>query len=170
MAALSDYLESGLLHHIFRGETFEKPSGMLIGLTSGVPVDSDTGSTIPELPSGIDGVDTGYRREDLGNPSFLNLNSFGAAITPEDAKWTYTTEDHAVGSGVIGNARSITFETALLDWGMVSGIAILDSGTHATSVDGGGNLLMHAQLDNERIVYMGDSVKFDTDTLQISFK
>ena len=170
MAALSDYLESGLLHHIFRGETFEKPSGMLIALTSGVPVDSDTGSTILEIPSGIDGVDTGYRRIDLGNPSFLNLDSFGAAITPGDTKWTYTTEDHAVGSGVIGNNGAFIFETALIDWGKVSGIAILDSGTHATSADGGGNLLMYAELDNARTIYMGDSVKFDTDTLQISFK
>ena len=55
MASLSDYLESGLLHHIFRGESFSKPSKIAIALTSGVPQDSDTGFTIPELPSGIDG-------------------------------------------------------------------------------------------------------------------
>jgi len=158
MAALSDYLESGLLHHIFLGQAFEKPSGMVIALTSGVPTDSDTGSTILELPSGIDGVDTGYSRIDLGNPSSVA------------GQWTYTTQDHAVGSGVIGNIGAFVFDTALVDWGIVSGIAICDSGTHATSADGGGNLLMHAQLDNPRIIYMGDSVKFDTDTLQISFK
>ena len=158
MAALSDYLESGLLHHIFLGQTFEKPSGMVIALTSGVPTDSDTGSTILELPSGIDGVDTGYSRIDLGNPSSV------------DAKWTYTTADHAAGSGVIGNASSYIFDTALVDWGLVQGIAICDSGTHATSTAGGGNLLMHATLDNPRTIYTGDSVKFDTDTLQISFK
>ena len=159
MAALSDYLESGLLHHIFRGEAFEKPSGIVIALTSGLPVDSDTGSTIPEVPSGINGSGTGYARIDLGNPSLIS-----------DHKWSYTTDDHTAGSGVIGNASSFIFDTALLDWGEVKGIAILDSGTHATSVDGGGNLLMHAELDNPRTIYMGDSVKFDTDTLQISFK
>jgi len=158
MAALSDYLESGLLHHIFLGQAFEKPSGMLIALTSGVPAESDTGSTIPELPSGIAGVKTGYTRIDLGNPSL------------DSAKWSYTTADHAVGSGVIGNSGSLIFDTAEVDWGIVSGIAICDSGTHATSTDGGGNLLMYAQLDNPRTIYMGDSVKFDTDTLQISFK
>ena len=68
MAALSDYLESGLLHHMFRGDIFNKPSGIGIALTSGVPVESDTGSTIPEIPSGIGGVDTGYSRINLGNP------------------------------------------------------------------------------------------------------
>ena len=69
MAALSDYLESGLLHHIFLGQAFEKPSGMVIALTSGVITDSMTGSTIPEIPSGINGSGTGYTRIDLGNPS-----------------------------------------------------------------------------------------------------
>ena len=157
MAALSDYLESGLLHHIFLGQAFEMPSGMLIALTSGVPLESDTGSTIPEIPSGIDGVDTGYRREDLGNPSLVS------------PRWTYTTEDHAAGSGVIGNSGALVFDTALLDWGIVSGVAVCDSGTHASSLEGGGNLLMYAQLDNPRKIYQGDSVKFDTDTLQISF-
>jgi len=167
MAALSDYLESGLLHHIFLGQAFEMPSGMLIALTSGVPLESDTGSTIPEIPSGIDGVDTGYRRQDLGNPS-EDLDSFGAVMISPD-RWTYTTEDHAAGSGVIGNSGALVFDTALLDWGIVSGVAVCDSGTHASSLDGGGNLLMYAQLDNPRKIYQGDSVKFDTDTLQISF-
>ena len=52
MASLSDYLESGLLHHVFRGQDFPKPLNVAVALCSGVPKDSDTGSTIPELPSG----------------------------------------------------------------------------------------------------------------------
>lgn len=154
MAALSDYLESGLLHHIFRGETFNKPSGIAIALTSGVPIDSDTGSTIPELPSGVGGSDTGYARIDLGNP-----------VDSGDAKWGYAVADNTAGSGVIKNASSYLFDTALTDWGWVSGIAIMDTPDHNA-----GNVLMHATLDNPRIIYTGDSVKFDADTLQISFK
>ena len=53
---------------------------------------------------------------------------------------------------------------ALVDWGGVSGIAIVDSGEYGT-----GNLLMWAQLENPRIIYTGDTVKFDSSTLQISF-
>ena len=49
MAALSDYLESGLLHHVFRGGSFAKPSNISIALTSGVPNDSQTGTTIEEV-------------------------------------------------------------------------------------------------------------------------
>ena len=159
MAALSDYLESGLLHHIFRGQSFAKPSNVAIALCSGVPLDSDTGSTIPEMSSG-DGVNkTGYARLNLGNPSTLG-----------DTKWDYTTDDHAVGSGLIKNKSSFLFDegegtAALTDWGWVSGIAIVDSGEYGT-----GNLLMHATLDNPRIIYTGDTVKFDVSTLQISFQ
>ena len=58
MTALSDYLESGLLHHIFRGQDFNKPSGVTIALCSGVPSESDTGETIPELPETLAIEDT----------------------------------------------------------------------------------------------------------------
>lgn len=167
MAALSDYLESGLLHHIFRGETFAKPTNLAIALTSGVPSDSDTGvsqykngGTFQELPSGdANGNDTGYRRLNLGSPS-----------TDGNGVWTYHADDHAAGSGLIKNTNSFLFDTgdgspALVDWGWVSGIAIVDSGEYGT-----GNVLMHAQLDNPRVIYTGDTVKFDVSTLQISFK
>ena len=165
MASLSDYLESGLLHHLFRGETFAKPLNIAIALCSGVPVESCDGNaqyhggTLPELPSGtIYGVDTGYRRINLGNPADLG-----------NAKWDYTSDDHNAGSGLIKNASSLLFDegdgsAALVDWGWVSGIAIVDSGEYGT-----GNLLMYAALDNPRVIYTGDTVKFDTSTLQIKF-
>ena len=158
MASLSDHLESGLLHHLFRGESFSKPTNIAVALCSGVPQESDTGSTMPEMPTGIDGVTTGYARINLGNPSSLG-----------DGKWSYSSDDHAVGSGVIKNASAFMFDegdgsAALVDWGWVSGIAIVDSGEYGT-----GNMLMYAELSNPRIIYTGDTVKFDTSTLQISF-
>jgi len=154
MTALSDYMESGLLHHIFRGGSFPKPSNVAIALCSGVPVDSDTGVTIPELPTGINGTGTGYSRYDLGDPSTLG-----------DAFWSYDINDHNAGSGLIKNDSTFIFGTSLLDWGWVSGIAIVDSGEY-----GSGNLLMYAELGNPRVVYLGDAPKFDASQLQIKFK
>ena len=162
MTAFSDYLESGLLHHVFRGESFPKPSNIAIALCSGVPVDSDTGVSnyanggpLPELPSGDSaGNSTGYARYDLGDPS-----------TAGNGVWTYDEDDHDAGSGLIKNTNTILFPTALTDWGWVSGIAIVDSGDYGT-----GNMLMYAQLNNPRGIYQGDSVKFDLTTLQIKFK
>lgn len=154
MTALSDYMESGLLHHVFRGQTFPKPANVAVALCSGVPVDSDTGSTIPELPMTINGSGTGYSRYNLGEPA-----SSGNAV------WEYNLDDHNAGSGMIKNASTFIFDTALLDWGWVSGIAIVDSGDYGT-----GNLLMYAELGKPRVIYQGDSPKFDTSTLQIKFK
>jgi hypothetical protein len=154
MAALSDYLESGLINHVFRNESFPKPSSIAIALTSGIPLDSHTGSTITELPSVINGTGTGYARVllDLTNESGNNY-------------WSHSSSDIAAGSGLITNAANRVFNTALLDWGWISGIAITDHGDH-----GSGNLLMHSTLDNPRVIYTGDSPVFDAGTLQISFK
>jgi hypothetical protein len=178
MAALSDYLESGLLNYIFRGQSFPQPPDIAIVLTSGVPHDSNNGSSslyggqFPELPSSIDyngrptliehsdspASGTGYRRVRLGDPAAGDpLNGLAA--------WSYMSDDYDGGSGIIRNSGQIVFNTALTDWGWVSGVAIVDNGTI-----GEGNLLMHAQLDNPRLIYTGDNVKFDVGTLEISFK
>ena len=137
MAALSNYLESGLLNFVFRGESFSVPSNISIALVSGIkeadPADADTGTTILEIPSGINGSGTGYNRVNLGEPS--------------STKFSYTQDD---------------FE---------AGIAIVDAPYHNTDEDNApGNVLMHAALDNPRIIYAGDNVKFDYNTLEISFK
>jgi hypothetical protein len=154
MAALSDYLESGLLNHVFRNENFPKPSSIAIALTSGVIKDSDTGVTIPEIASGINGSGTGYARILLDRTD----------VSGND-HWSFSNSDFSVGSGLIKNAANRVFNTALLDWGWISGMAITDHGGY-----GSGNLLMHSTLDNPRIIYTGDSPAFDAETLQISFK
>lgn len=154
MTALSDYMESGLLHHVFRGISFPKPSNVSIALCSGVPADSDNGSSIPELPLEINGSGTGYSRYSIGDPA-VSGNAF----------WNYASDDHAAGSGLIKNSSTLLLGTALLDWGWVSGIALVDSPDH-----GSGNLLMYAELGQPRIIYQGDSPKFDSATLQIKFK
>lgn len=73
MAAFSDYLEAQLLNHIFRADSFQKPSNVSVALTGSVANESDDGSTLPELPSGIDNggiqASTGYARLSLGSPS-----------------------------------------------------------------------------------------------------
>ena len=80
-----------------------------------MPVDSDTGETVTELPSGVNGSGTGYARISLGDPS-----------TSGNTTWIYEQQDHDYGSGLIKNSGSIVFEKALIDWGFVSGIAITD--------------------------------------------
>lgn len=227
MAALSDYLESQLLNHIFRNTTFNKPSNISIALTSGVPSDNQNGSTIPELPSGIQKganfVSTNYQRINLGAPSGVGSDVWNAVGVDNTTPYTIlsTEVNHSgyfyplyltlaaaqaadqnnvaetytfsntfpgitfyspigidvsggtanpgyelyEGNGFIKNSNQLLFNTALEDWGWVSGVAILD-----TSVYGSGNLLMYAKLNNPRFIYTGDNVKFDSNSLEISLK
>ena len=69
------------------------------------------------------------------------------------------------GNGFIKNKSQIVFNTALTDWGWVSGVAIMDTSVHAS-----GNLLMYAKLENPRFIYTGDNIKFDINSLEISLK
>jgi len=161
MAHMSDYLESGLLHHVFRGQSFPKPTGMAIALTSGVPAESGDaknqykGGWFQELPSGDDLLgDTGYRRVELGPPEDNG-----------DTFWDFEEVDFEAGSGVIKNCDAIYFGTALTEWGWVSGIAFCERHQF-----GEGALIMQAQLDNPRYVFKGDSLKFDAQKLRIQFK
>jgi hypothetical protein len=154
MANMSNYLESGIANHILRGAFFNKPSGIAIALTSSVPLDSDTGSTIAEIPSGINGSGTGYARINLGNP-----------VDNGDGYWSHLAADIAVGSGVVKNASAHIYDTALLDLGWISGVAICDTADY-----GGGNVLIYGQLTNPRVIYTGDSLKFDIDSFEINFK
>lgn len=144
---ISQYLESGLLSHLLRGSTFPKPSSLCFALTAFPPQRTDNGATIMEIPSVINGSGTGYARLNLGNP----------AVTG-DSVWFLDV------SGQANNTYQLVFNTALLDWGWVSGMAIVDS-----SVIGSGNVLMYGQLDNPRAIFMGDGPKFDASTLTISF-
>lgn len=241
MAALSDYLESQLLNHIFRSSSFEKPSGLAIALTSAVASDYQDGSTIPELPQtisdGSNDIPTNYARIDLGAPSGngdttwnnigvdnttafyisssevdnsgyfypLYLSQSAAASADQDnganpyfgdevtfnnlfsgvvfyaPRSMYSTSGDLngfsldcdggtpppyveyQGNGFIKNTNQFIFNTALTDWGSVSGVAILDSADY-----GQGNLLMYAKLNNPRTVFTGDSIRFDPNSFEIS--
>lgn len=69
------------------------------------------------------------------------------------------------GNGFIKNNVNLSFNEADMDWGDVSGIAILDS-----AVYGQGNVLMHSALSSPRTIRQGDSVRFNMRSLEISLK
>ena len=227
MAALSDYLESGLLSHIFKNTAFPRPSTIAIALTSSVPLDSQSGLSIPEIPSGMQKgatfVTTNYARINLGSPAatgdsvwnnvgtdtstayyvrstevghsgyfyplylssataqsndpgnlaqiysfsktFPGVSFYAPMSTKVSGDYSSTSPGYTEyqGNGFIKNKNQIVFNTALTDWGWVSGVAILDSELY-----GSGNLLMYAALDNPRFIYTGDSIKFDSNSLEIS--
>lgn len=98
---MSDYLEAKLIDHIFRTNSYTKPS-IAIGLTSNIGTDS----------------------------SFSEVASVGAyarqSLNPSDANWSH---DDLTINAVYNNA-AITFPVATADWGYASGVIICDSATN----------------------------------------
>lgn len=148
MPAASDYLESGILTHLFRSGSFTKPTVIAIALCSGAPAQNDTGALLtkelggggtPGSPPG------GYNRQTLN---------------PSDSNWSPIAQTS--GSGTTDNASTITFGPATADWGTITHIAILDNSGY-----GSGNLLMSAAVRTQKTVQNGDTLQISTGNLDI---
>ena len=78
MAAISDYLETQILNHIFRESNFSKPTNVSIALTSDVAKDNQSGATIPEIPASVSvgqsSFLTNYNRQSLENQERIRNN------------------------------------------------------------------------------------------------
>lgn len=59
------------------------------------------------------------------------------------------------------NSNRIAFPVALSNWGTVTHVGIRDAVT-------GGNLLLHAQLGESKVVVSGDQVVFDAGDLEVT--
>lgn len=101
MANASNYLEQQIINHIFRANTFSKPTTIAIGLTLDVPTDS----AYTEVANA-----NGYAR-------YTNASG--------DSAW-----DAPGAGGTTQNAAEFTFATATGDWGTVSGVIITDNATY----------------------------------------
>lgn len=139
--SMSNYLESGVLNHIFRSATFSKPTTVAVALTTDYPTEDQTGGTINEIANA-----GSYARVDLGAPA--------------DADWNFMTQSN--GSGLIDNVNQISFPQATANWGHASGVVLLDSATY-----GAGNVLMMAPLPNPRDIQNNDTFSFGAGDLDI---
>lgn len=137
MAAMSDYLENQLIDHIFRTNSFSKPSTLAIGLWNTVLDDTSTGATFGEVSGGT------YTRQTLG---------------PDDAAWSAGT-----GSGITGNLSAISWTCGDGGgWGVINTVAILDDTTI-----GAGNILFYGLVSTPRTINNGDVFTFDIGNLLV---
>ena len=145
MANFSNYYESGILNYLFRSNTnnFVKPLNLSVALCTNIPVKTQTGATIPELPNA-----NGYARANLGAPA----NSIFSEINTSNP----------ASSGNIQNSNVISFPAATADQGMVSGVAICDSGVY-----GAGQVIVYAALATPRDIKSGDVYNFNASTLNL---
>ena len=145
MPNASNYLESGILEHIFRQGTFSKPTAY-IALTRAVPSDTNTGATIDEIPQTGVALTTAYVRQ----------IATGAAV------WTVPADD-GNGSGYITNATVITFPQYLGGSSIwCSGIAVTDNSGHLA-----GNLLFWGSLTVAKLLSSGDTLSIPTGSARV---
>jgi hypothetical protein len=140
MTALSDYLEVQARAHMFRTNTWTKPTVFRIALITAATADADTGASANEV---------------------ANSNAYArTGPDPADANWTAASAT----DGLTDNAAAITFPTATGSWGTVSHIRGVDSATH-----GAGNCLVHGALSASKTVASGDALQFAIGALDFTF-
>jgi hypothetical protein len=139
MGALSNYLESGLINHVFRGVPFSAPSTLYIGLTKSLNSGNLELGNIDE-PSG-----GGYQRQSYT----ANTSNWILPYTSGSAMATH-------------NLFAVEFPLATSNIGDVSGVFISDSVTS-------GNLLFYGALANSRNIRQADQFTFPSGSLKIVF-
>lgn len=106
MANMSNFLEDSLASHIFRTDSFAKPTTIAIALLTAAANETSTGATLIEVANA-----NGYARQ---------------SVAVSNATWSLS-------SGQITNATEIEFSPATGgDWGTIVGIALVDSVTYGT--------------------------------------
>lgn len=139
MAEASDFLENELIDHLFRTDTFTKPTVIALALLTTGAVDADTGV----FTSGT-GVEV------------TNANGYarltGSSVDPLNANWAAPT----TGDGKTSNLKVLTFaEITGSAWGTITDLAILDNATHNA-----GNMWFHGVMDNDRITAVGNTLEW----------
>lgn len=139
MGALTNYLESGLINHVFRGLSYSTPSTLYIGLVKSFTASNIENGTLDEPSNG------NYARQ---------------AYTSNSTNWIIP---YISGSALAThNTSSIQFPVATADIGEVSGVFIADNAAS-------GNVLFYGQLSSSRNIRSGDQFIFSSGALKISF-
>lgn len=139
MGALTNYLESGLINHVFRGSSYSAPSTLYIGLVRSFTSSDLENGTLDEPSSGS------YARQSYTS----NGTNWIAPYTSGTALTTH-------------NTSAIEFPVATANIGDISGVFIADNAAS-------GNVLFYGQLSSSRNIRSGDQFVFSSGALKISF-
>lgn len=139
MAALTNYLESGLINHLLRGIPYTAPSTLYIGLTKSFISGNLESGIVDEPSSGS------YARQSYSSSTSNWITPFNSGAI----------------SGVTYNTNQIAFPVATSDIGTVSGVFIADDPT-------GGNILLFGLLSSPRYIRDGDQFVFSSGSLKVA--
>ena len=143
MSAASNYLENKLIDHIFRGQTFTKPTSLWIGLCTAAPSDSSIGTEV---------TGNNYARVEI-SCSLANWVASQGVTSPLAAS--------SGTGGATSNGSTITFPTPSGEWGTVTHWVICDAATS-------GNVLFYGALAASKLIQSGDDVAFVANAIQVT--
>ena len=132
MSAASNYLENKVLDHTLRNASFTQPAGLFVGLYTGNALSNLEAGTLSDE---VSTSGTGYVRKAV---------TFGNAS-----------------SGTSTNNTTITFDAAVVNWGNITAIAILDTVSS-------GNVLFYGNLTTAKLIETGDTMQFVTNNITVS--
>lgn len=139
MGALTNYLESGLINHVFRGSAYSAPSTLYIGLVKNFIAESIESGVLDEPSTGS------YARQ---------------SYTSNGTNWI---APYVSGTALVThNTSAIEFPVATANIGEISGVFIADNNSS-------GNILFYGQLSSSRNVRSGDQFVFSSGSLKVSF-
>ena len=144
MSEMSDYLEDNLVEHIFRTNSWSKPSVLALCLLTTNAIDADSGTF--STGTGVEVTNANaYAREERN---------------PLDANWDIATG----GGGQTANTAAITFTQATGSWGTVAATAITDNSTYDA-----GNLLFYSTVTTPRAIDNGDTAEYAAGAITVTF-
>lgn len=139
MSAMSDYLETAILNHIFRNTAiFSTPTTLYLSLHTANPADDASGTEVST-------TSTGYARK-----SITTTGGTAFEVPADDGSGSMQTSNDAV----------VTFATPSASWGDVTHFGIWTAST-------GGNLLFYGALDAQKTIGTSDTVQFAANQLVI---
>jgi hypothetical protein len=139
MSALTNYLESGLLNHVFRATSYSAPATLYIGLTQSFVSGDIEAGTIDEPANGD------YARQSYSS----NGTNWIAPYASGSATATH-------------NTAAIEFPVATANIGDISGVFLADAISD-------GNILFYGALSSPRNIREGDQFVFSSGALKITF-
>lgn len=141
MSAASNYLENKLLDHTLTATTFTAPATRHLALfknTSGnAATNLEAGTLTDEVLVGSGGTATAYARQTV---------TFDAAA-----------------SGTSATNATVTFPAATFDFGTITHVAVMDSGTHNA-----GNVLFYGAVTTAKTIETGDTFQVSSGNLTVS--
>jgi hypothetical protein len=139
MSAASNYLENEILDHVL-GEgarNFTSPASLHVALFNNTSTNAAANLEAGTLTDEVSASGTAYTRQAIN----FNVATSGTATSDGTVTWTTATDD----------------------WGTVTHVAIMDSGTY-----GEGNVLFYGALTASKVIETGDTFQISDTNLTVS--